>query len=97
MNKKAINKFIGGSYKTLVDLKKRLSKVGDWNESSIDEVIKDYREEEGMKVPMVNQPLRIAITGSTNSPSLGLTLSLFHKDEAIKRIDALIKFVEIDN
>jgi glutamyl-tRNA synthetase len=96
-DQKAINKFLGGSSKTLVDLKKRLSKVGDWNESSIDEVLQDYREEEGLKVPMVNQPLRIAITGSTNSPSLGLTLSLFHKDEAIKRIDALIKFVEIDN
>jgi glutamyl-tRNA synthetase len=96
-DQKAINKFLGGSSKTLVDLKKRLSKVGDWNESSIDEVLQDYREEEGLKVPMVNQPLRIAITGSTNSPSLGLTLSLFHKDEAIKRIDALKKFVEIDN
>ena len=46
---------------------------------------------------MVNQPLRIAMTGSTNSPSLGLTLSLFHKDEAIKRIDKLIRLVEIDN
>ena len=94
-DQKAINKFLGGSSKILIDLKKRLSKVGDWNENSIDEVLQDYREEEGLKVPMVNQPLRIAMTGSTNSPSLGLTLSLFHKDEAIKRIDALIKFVEI--
>ena len=96
-DQKAINKFLGGSSKILLDLKKRLSEVGDWNESSIDEVLQDYREEEGLKVPMVNQPLRIAMTGSTNSPSLGLTLSLFHKDEAIKRIDALIKFVEIDS
>jgi len=96
-DQKAINKFLGGSSKILLDLKKRLSEVGDWNESSIDEVLQDYREEEGLKVPMVNQPLRIAITGSTNSPSLGLTLSLFHKEEAIKRIDALIKFVEIGN
>ena len=94
-DQKAINKFLGGSSKILLDLKKRLSEVGDWNESSIDKVLQDYREEEGLKVPMVNQPLRIAMTGSTNSPSLGLTLSLFHKDEAIKRIDALIQFVEI--
>lgn len=81
----------------LSDLKTRLSKVDDWNETTIDKILQDYREEEGLKVPMVNQPLRIAMTGSTNSPSLGLTLSLFHKDEAIKRIDKLIRLVEIDN
>ena len=93
----AINKFLLGSTKILEDLKLKLSEVYDWNESSLDEVLKNYREEEGLKVPMVNQPLRIAMTGTTNSPSLGLTLSLFDKDEAIRRIDSLIKFVEIDN
>ena len=93
----AINKFLLGSSKILEDLKLKLSQVYDWNESSLDEVLKNYREEEGLKVPMVNQPLRIAMTGSTNSPSLGLTLSLFDKDEAIRRIDSLIKFVETDN
>ena len=96
-DQKAINKFLGGSSKILSDLKTRLSKVDDWNETTIDKILQDYREEEGLKVPMVNQPLRIAMTGSTNSPSLGLTLSLFHKDEAIKRIDKLIRLVEIDN
>ena len=93
----AINKFLLGSTKILVDLKLKLSEVYDWNESSLDEVLKNYREEQGLKVPMVNQPLRIAMTGTTNSPSLGLTLSLFDKDEAIRRIDSLIKFVEIGN
>ena len=93
----AINKFLLGSTKILEDLKLKLSEVYDWNESSLDEVLKNYREEEGLKVPMVNQPLRIAMTGTTNSPSLGLTLSLFDKDEAIRRIDSLIKFVEIGN
>jgi glutamyl-tRNA synthetase len=93
----AINKFLLGSSKILEDLKLKLSEVYDWNESSLDEVLKNYREEEGLKVPMVNQPLRIAMTGTTNSPSLGLTLSLFDKDEAIRRIDSLIKFVEIGN
>jgi len=93
----AINKFLLGSSKILEDLKLKLSQVYDWNESSLDEVLKNYREEEGLKVPMVNQPLRIAMTGSTNSPSLGLTLSLFDKDEAIRRINSLIKFVETDN
>ena len=52
-----------------------------------------YREEKELSVPKVNQPLRIALTGSTNSPSLGMTLSLFAKEEVLKRIDDLLGFI----
>jgi glutamyl-tRNA synthetase len=52
-----------------------------------------YREEKQLSVPKVNQPLRIALTGSTNSPSLGMTLSLFKKEEAISRIEKLINVI----
>ena len=50
----------------------------------------EYRSEKDLSVPKVNQPIRIALTGSTNSPSLGMTLFLFEKDEVIKRINDLI-------
>ena len=50
-----------------------------------------------LKVPQINQPVRIALTGSTNSPSLGLTLYLFDKQEVLKRLDQLIKHLHIKN
>jgi hypothetical protein len=37
------------------------------------------------------------LTGSTNSPSLGLTLYLFEKEEVLKRIENLIELVETEN
>jgi len=43
-----------------------------------------YRNKKELSVPKVNQPIRIALTGSTNSPSLGMTLFLFEKDEVLK-------------
>ncbi|MDA7819038.1 glutamate--tRNA ligase family protein, partial [Gammaproteobacteria bacterium] len=92
-NQKAIDKFIGSSNELLVDLKETLINLDDWNEESIDKLLVAYREEKELSVPKVNQPLRIALTGSTNSPSLGMTLSLFEKEEAISRIEKLINFI----
>jgi len=92
-NQKAIDKFIGSSNEVLVDLKETLINLDDWNEDSIDKLLVAYREEKELSVPKVNQPLRIALTGSTNSPSLGMTLSLFEKEEAISRIEKLINFI----
>ena len=90
---KAINKFIGDSPEILEDLKENLSNVSEWNEESLDLVLNEYRQIKELSVPKINQPIRIALTGSTNSPSLGLTLSLFEKDEAIKRIGNLIAYI----
>ena len=92
-NQKAIDKFIGSSNELLVNLKEKLINLDDWNEDSIDKLLVTYREEKELSVPKVNQPLRIALTGSTQSPSLGMTLSLFEKEEAISRIEKLIKFI----
>ena len=92
-NQKAIDKFIGSSNQVLIDLKERLADASEWNESNIDNILLKYREEKELSVPKVNQPLRIALTGSTNSPSLGMTLSLFEKDEAILRIENLINLI----
>jgi glutamyl-tRNA synthetase len=92
-NQKAIDKFIGSSDEILVDLKERLIRIDDWDEVNIDDVLLAYREEKQLSVPKVNQPLRIALTGSTNSPSLGMTLSLFEKKEAILRIEKLIDLI----
>ena len=46
-----------------------------------------------LPIPKVNQPLRIALVGSTISPSLGLTLELFGKDKSLERIEKAIEFI----
>ena len=74
-------------------MKSRILDIEQWEETSLDNLLSAYREEKNLKVPQVNQPLRIALTGSTNSPSLGLTMFLFDKSEVIKRISNLIALV----
>ena len=96
-NMKAIEKFIGNSTEILSDLKDKLSNLEIWSESSLDNTLTEYRNQKELSVPKVNQPIRIALTGSTNSPSLGLTMFLFKKEEVIKRINDLIKLVQANN
>ena len=96
-DQKAIDKFIGNSDKVLIDLKNRISELEMWDEELLDNILLNYREEHALPIPKVNQPIRIALTGSTNSPSLGTTLYLFEKHEAIKRLDNLINFLHKDN
>ena len=95
-NEKAIKKFIT-SDQLLIDLKDKINNLESWDEASLDNLLLQYREEHELSVPKVNQPIRIALTGSTNSPSLGLTLYLFDKQEVLKRLDQLIKHLHIKN
>ena len=96
-NQKAIDKFIGNSDKVVSDLRNKINDLKTWNESSLDTLLQKYREEHDLPIPKVNQPIRIALTGSTNSPSLGTTLYLFEKEEVLNRLDALISFLHKDN
>ena len=96
-DQKAIDKFIGSSDKVLIDIKEKIIDMNTWDESSLDNILQEYREEKELSIPKVNQPIRIALTGSTNSPSLGTTLYLFDKEKVIERLDALIAFVHKDN
>ena len=90
-NQQAIDKFVDNEgLKILNDLSGILLSIDEWSENNIDNALKNYQNENNCPVPKVNQPIRIALTGSTKSPSLGLTLTIFGKNEALKRINNLI-------
>ena len=90
-NQQAIDKFVDNEgLKILNDLSGILLSIDEWSENNIDNALKNYQNENNCTVPKVNQPIRIALTGSTKSPSLGLTLAIFGKNEALKRINNLI-------
>ena len=91
-DQKAIKKFIKDK-SILSNIKDILNGINDWNEISIDEALKEYQSKNDLSVPAVNQPIRIALTGSTKSPSLGLTLVIFGKNKSIERIDKLLNTI----
>ena len=91
-DEKAITKFVKDKsiLKSLNDI---FVNVDNWDENSIDIVLKEFQTQNELSVPAVNQPIRIALTGSTKSPSLGLTLVIFGKEKSIERINNLLNYL----
>ena len=51
------------------------------------------QEKLGLKTPQMNQPIRIALTGSMQSPSLGLTIKLMGRNKSIELLNKALKFI----
>jgi len=92
-DEKAANKFLIGSEPVLEYVQRKFNKLEAWNEESIDQALQEAQTALSLPTPKLNQPIRIAMTGSTQSPSLGLTLSLFDLVEVNNRIDAALKYL----
>ena len=93
----AAKKFLYDSEEVLLFLQKKLSEVDDWNETNIAQILDYTKNNLGLPIPKVNQPIRIALTGNTKSPSLDLTLCLFGKNESLKRIEKAIQYIKSIN
>ena len=92
-DEKAVKKFLNESFETLSFALEVLSKISEWNETELDMALINVRDYFNLPIPKVNQPMRIALVGSTVSPSLGLTLELFGKEKSLERIQKAIDFI----
>lgn len=66
--------------------------VDDWNEASINDVIKNICEELELGMGKVGPALRVAVTGTAMSPSLDVTLNLVGKDKTVERMEKAVAF-----
>ena len=60
----------------------------DFSVSALDQALREVAERTGRKLGQVAQPLRAALTGSTVSPGIDVTLAALGRDEALARIAA---------
>ncbi len=72
------------------DLYKRLSSVV-WNRAAINDVIKAVVGAHALKMPKLAMPLRVMVTGSTQTPSIDATLELIGKETVLARMSAELK------
>ena len=92
-DEKAAAKFLIGSESVIEFVQRQLQALETWDEASIDALLGDAQAELSLPTPKLNQPIRIAMTGSTQSPSLGLTLSLFDREEVDTRMSASLQYL----
>ena len=86
---KFLKKAILSPLKDVVDALKR----SEWNQESISEALKSVCEKHEIGFGKIGQPIRIAVTGGTQSPSIDQTLILLDQSIVVDRIEAAIEYI----
>ena len=95
LDAKAVKKHLRPVVKEpLILVKAKLGALDKWQAEFIHAAINDTAEELAVGMGKVGMPLRVAATGSGNSPSLDVTLALLDKDKVLARIDFALAVVE---
>jgi glutamyl-tRNA synthetase len=74
----------------LSDLRQRFGTT-EWSRAKINETIKAILAQHKVKLPKIAMPLRVTITGTTQTPSIDATLELIGRDEVLARLDKALQ------
>ncbi|MBC3767151.1 glutamate--tRNA ligase [Neptunicella marina] len=74
-------------------VKANLAAISDWNAVNIHAAINATAEQLEVGMGKIGMPLRVAATGSGNSPSLDVTLELLSFEQVAQRIDKALKYI----
>ncbi len=64
----------------------KLTTITNWELDTIKAMIKEFCNEQNIKMPALGMPLRLKICGTTQTPSIDNIIYLMGRDEVIKRI-----------
>jgi glutamyl-tRNA synthetase len=77
----------------LTEIKTDLQNLTNWKAEVIHEIIISKAEKFELKLGKVAQPIRVAVTGGTISPPIDVTLELIGKEQVLKRLEKVLKFI----
>ncbi|HYE33999.1 glutamate--tRNA ligase [Methylocaldum sp.] len=83
----------GDSLGALQALESKLQALDIWNREAIHQAVADTAETLGVKMGSVAQPLRVAVSGTTVSPPIDLTLELLGKTLSLSRVGRAIQYI----
>jgi len=90
-DKKAKEKFLKKEIKPfLKEVKEKLSKLKQFKEKAIEEIIREELEVFKLKPRIGAQAIRVALTGQTISPPLFEVIKLLGKEKTIKRLEKIL-------
>ena len=78
----------------LQDLRESLDALPVWDKESIHSSVESMAQDAGVKMGAVAQPLRVAVSGTTVSPPIDITLSLLGKIKTLERIDRAVATIK---
>lgn len=93
-DEKAKAKFLNEKSRDLLtELKDALNAVSDFSASSLETIFKAIVEKHGIKLGNLAQPVRVAITGGTESPGIFEVLEVLGRNKTVKRLERAIKSI----
>lgn len=83
---KAARLLDGAARARLAGLGAALRPLADWNASALEEAVRAFARREAVKLGVVAQPLRAALTGSDASPGIFSVMVALGRDETLARL-----------
>jgi glutamyl-tRNA synthetase len=69
-----------------------LARLDEWTVESTQRVVEDVAQTSGAGMGKVAQPVRVAVTGGTASPGIGVTLRILGRQRTLERLDRAVAF-----
>jgi glutamyl-tRNA synthetase len=67
--------------------------TAEWSKAGMAQALKDTLAEFGLKMPQLAIPLRVAVCGRSQTPSVDAVLALFEREFLLQRLQAAVKSV----
>jgi glutamyl-tRNA synthetase len=74
----------------LANLIKALGDQNDWSAVALEAVVRQFSEQEKVKLGQIAQPLRAALTGSTTSPGIFEVAEILGRSESLGRLQDVL-------
>ena len=78
----------------LTHVAKSLLALEQWDAHSIEQVVANVCATFDLNMPKVAQPLRVAVTGDSMSPSIDITMEMIGRERCLKRLDDAITIIK---
>ena len=77
----------------LQKIREKFVAVETWSGAALKDIVEQTAIESNMKMGKVAQPLRVAVTGSSASPSIDITLELLGRKRCLERLDGALVYI----
>lgn len=77
----------------LAAVKAQLAGLAEWRALPIHQAIKTVAEAQSVKLGQLAQPLRVAVTGGTASPSIDITVELIGREKTLRRLANALNYL----
>ncbi|VTP65445.1 Glutamate--tRNA ligase [Serratia rubidaea] len=77
----------------LETVRAKLAAISDWTAENVHDAIQGAADELGVGMGKVGMPLRVAVTGAGQSPSMDVTVQAIGQQRSLQRIDMALAYI----